>query len=209
MKEWNGNKKSVEVMLGMSTTWHPDQRAEGDYYTTDPKAVLALLCSHERLFGFIKTLHDNVIWEPACGCGNISKVFEENGFEVISTDLFDRGYGIPGIDFLNVEKIPEQCTTIITNPPYKYANEFIQHSLELLPSGGIACFFLNLSYLSGLKRYNNIYRKFNLREVIVFSNRVHCYKNNIKTGHSSPVNYGWFVFQKGYNDLPCIRWTAV
>ena len=209
MKEWNGNSKSVQVMLGMSTTWHPEQRAEGDYYTTDPEAVRALLRVHKRVFGGIKLKLNNVIWEPACGCGNISKVLEEYGLEVLSTDLVDRGYGVSGIDFLETKKLPERCDTIITNPPYKYANEFIQHSLELLPRGGLACFFLNLNYLSGQKRYNEIYSRHDLLEVIVFSNRVHCYKNNIKTGHSSPVNYGWFVFEKDYNDVPYIMWTAV
>lgn len=31
-KEWKGNKKSVSTMLGMSTTWHPENRAAGETY---------------------------------------------------------------------------------------------------------------------------------------------------------------------------------
>jgi len=33
------------------------------------------------------------IWEPACGDGAISRVLEAAGYQVISTDLIDRGYG--------------------------------------------------------------------------------------------------------------------
>lgn len=99
-KEWKGNKKSVSTMLGMSTTWHPEQRAAGDYYTTDPTAVEQFV-KHMEKFGLIT---GNVIWEPACGCGNISKVLESQKYDVISTDLYDRGYGKSGIDFLQTKK---------------------------------------------------------------------------------------------------------
>ena len=50
--EWKGNKKSVSTMLGMSTTWHPENRAAGDYYTTDPTAV-------EQ---FIKHIHNQEVF---------------------------------------------------------------------------------------------------------------------------------------------------
>jgi len=33
------------------------------------------------------------IWEPACGDGAISKVLLAAGFDVVSTDLIDRGFG--------------------------------------------------------------------------------------------------------------------
>ena len=40
------------------------------------------------------------IYEPCCGQGHISKVLIENGYNVFSSDLVDRGYGTPRIDFL-------------------------------------------------------------------------------------------------------------
>ena len=93
-KEWKGNKKSVSTMLGMSTTWHPENRAAGDYYTTDPTAVEQFLRTY-KLPCYVGT-----IWECACGCGNISEVLRKQGYNVFSTDLYDRGYGHTGIDFL-------------------------------------------------------------------------------------------------------------
>lgn len=198
MKEWNGNKNSVAAMLGMRTVWHPEEREPNDFYSTDPKAVRTLM---ERLQIDKKT----VIYECACGSGNISRELESMGYTVISTDLVNRGYGTPGIDFLQVKTIPSNCM-ILTNPPYKYTTEFIEHSISLLPMGGVAAFLLNISYLSGKARYRDIYAKGLLEKVYIFSGRGHCYKNDINTGHSSPVNYAWYLFRKGYKGLPTIEW---
>lgn len=199
-KEWKGNTKSVSSMLGMSTTWHPEQRAGGDYYTTDPEAVKEFLNKF-----FIP--RESVVWEPACGSGNISNVLVENGYNVVSTDLYDRGYGVFGFDFLETEKVPDNCSLIMTNPPYSLADEFILHALEILPYNGRAAFLLNISYLSGKRRYKDIYSKHFLDLVYIYSHRINCYKNNENTGHSSPVNYGWFVFRKNnYITEPKIYW---
>lgn len=134
-KEWKGNKKSVSTMLGMSTTWHPEQCAAGDYYTTDPAAVREFLnqLSAEYIDG-------QTVWEPACGCGNISEVLKQYGANVVSTDLYDRGYGQSNIDFLLMNKVPDGCKLIITNPPYSLSDQFVLHAMKLLPvGGGILC----------------------------------------------------------------------
>jgi len=127
-KEWTGNKNSVAAMLGMKTVWHPEEREPNDFYSSDPRAVRALM---ERLQLDKSTL----IYECACGSGNLSIELENMGYCVLSTDLIDRGYGTPGIDFLQVNTIPDNCI-ILTNPPYKYATEFIEHSMDLLQMGG-------------------------------------------------------------------------
>ena len=113
-KEWKGNKKSMSTMLGISTTRHPEERAAGDYYTTDPTAVRQFI-NHLQIDGKIT---EGIIWEPACGCGNISKELTNAGYNVFSTDLHDRGFGNSGIDFLQTFIKPLDCDTIITNPPY-------------------------------------------------------------------------------------------
>ena len=127
-KEWNGNSNSVAAMLGMKTVWHPEDREPDDFYSTDPKAVRALI---ERL----QVSKDTIIYECACGSGNLSRELESMGYNVLSTDLKNRGFGTSGVDFLQVETVPAGCM-ILTNPPYKYTTEFITHSMELLPQGG-------------------------------------------------------------------------
>ena len=116
-------------------------RQEHDYYATEPVAAEWLL-KLERI--------GPSVWEPACGEGHLSKVMEAHGLKVRSTDLIDRGYGIGGVDFLQQqEKWPGD---IVTNPPYKYALDFIQHALEITEDGALICMFLKVQFLEGKQR---------------------------------------------------------
>lgn len=187
MKEWKGNKNSVRVMNGDRN--NPD-RAFADYYTTDPAAVEEFLKKTPFFFSY------GDVWEPACGCGNISMVLEKHFDKVYSSDLFDRGYGVCGVDFLKTDHVPGNTRYIITNPPYALCDQFILHAMDILPDGGYYIALLNINYLAGIKRYQEIYSKYYLHYVFVYRHRINCYKNNENTGHSSPVNYAWFCFKK-------------
>ena len=187
-KEWKGNKSSWRSMLGINKHYNNDERAAGDYYTTDPNAVEQFLQTY-KLPNRVGT-----IWECACGCGNISETLRKQGYDVFSTDLYDRGYGCTGIDFLQTKEVPEGCSVILTNPPYGLSDEFVLHAMDILPPNGKYIALMNLSYLAGQKRYSSIYKKGYLHAIYIYPNRINCYKNNIPTGHSSPVNYAWFEF---------------
>lgn len=138
--DWTGNKNSIFTSIGASNHAEAPRHLH-DYYATDPYAI-DLLCAEEQFTGNI--------WEPACGEGHLSKRLLELGHNVISTDLFDRGYGRSGVDFLACTK--SYGDNIITNPPYKYALEFCQHALRLLPTDGKLAMFLKLTFLEGKKR---------------------------------------------------------
>ena len=69
------------------------------------------------------------VWEPACGDGAMSEMLQGYGHKVVSTDLVDRGYGSTGIDFLMETEL--LAPNIVTNPPYKLAQEFIQKAIDL------------------------------------------------------------------------------
>ena len=62
------------------------------------------------------------IWESACGNGAMSQVLEKTGNRVISTDLYDRGYGEADHDFLESWR---KAPNIVTNPPYNAAEGFV------------------------------------------------------------------------------------
>ena len=96
-----------------------NDRAVGDFYPT-PSFVLFPILEKEKFEG--------TILEPCCGEGHISKELLSKGFDVTSRDLFDRGYGETGIDFLFIPQ-PKTFDNIITNPPYNLALEFAQTSL--------------------------------------------------------------------------------
>lgn len=140
MKDWTGNANSVVRTLG-SSAHAKENREEYDYYATEPVAV-EMLCELETFSPHI--------WECACGEGHISKVLESKGYKVKSTDLIDRGFGEGGVDFLKTNEF--FSGDIVTNPPYKYAQEFIEHALELIPDGNKVVMFLKVLFLEGQNR---------------------------------------------------------
>lgn len=93
-KDWTGDYRSVVGCLGAHNLTEED-RAEHDYYATDPIAAEWLM-KIEKL--------DNNIWECACGEGHLAKPFIEAGYKVKCTDLIDRGFGEGGGGFPKTNK---------------------------------------------------------------------------------------------------------
>ena len=196
-KDWTGNSNSIYKTLGASN--HTDKERENDdYYATEPKAT-ELLLSLEKF--------SPNIWECACGGGHMAKVLKENGYEVKATDLIYRGYGEGNIDFL-------KCTApfagdIITNPPYKYATEFIYKALELIPTGNKVAMFLKIQFLEGKKR-KKLFEKYPPKTIYVSSSRLLWAQNalfeEMIAGGGSAVAYAWYIWEKGYNGDTIIKW---
>jgi len=97
-----------------------------DMYETPAQAVHALLLVEQL------PLH---IWEPAAGRGAIVRILRDAGHVVFASDLVD--YGEPthfsGRDFLLEREAPAGCEMILTNPPFKFAEQFVAHALDLCP----------------------------------------------------------------------------
>ena len=197
MKDWTGNQNSIYKTLGASN--HTNKEREvNDYYATDSKAIDALL---------EKATLSHKLWECACGAGDLSKKLVEYGYDVKSTDLIYRGYGMGGVDFLKCEEHFDG--DIITNPPYKYAREFVEHALTLIPDGRRVFMFLKLQFLEGKER-RKLFDRGELKTLYVSSSRILCAKNGdfegMRKNGGSAVAYGWYEFEKGYNGKPSIEW---
>lgn len=198
MKDWTGNKNSVYKTLGASS--HTDkERQKEDYYATDPKAA-ELLLTFEK---FSKN-----IWEPACGEGHLSKVFLGAGYSVKSTDLIDRGFGQGETDFLSIDNL-EWNGDIITNPPYKYAQDFIEKGLQIIPNGNKIAMFLKVQFLEGKGR-KQLFLNHPPKTVYVSSSRLLCAKNaefqKAIEGGGSAVAYAWFIWEKGFKGTTELKW---
>lgn len=196
--DWTGNSKSIYTTLGASN--HTDKEREvNDYYATDPAAIDCLLA------GGAVIAHK--IWECACGEGHLSKKLSELGYDVKSTDLIYRGFGEGGIDFLSMQAPFDG--DILTNPPYKYAREFVEHALNVIPEGRKVFMFLKLQFLEGKGR-RKLFDTKQLKTVYVASGRILCAKNakfeEMKAGGGSAVAYAWYEFEKGYCGDPVIKW---
>lgn len=148
----------------------------------------------------------SIIWECACGEGHLSKVLKRHGYQVISTDLVDRGYGEEKpMNFLT-ETFENFEGDIITNPPYKYAIEFVKRAIDSIQTGRKVAMFLKLQFLEGKSR-KNFFLENPPKVVYVSSSRLNCAKNgDFEKYKSSAVAYAWFVWVKGYKGDPVIKW---
>ena len=195
--DWVGNTKSVFVTNG-DKGHTAEERQIDDYYATEPIAVEYLLENES---------FTNTVWECACGEGHISNVLAQNGYTVLNSDIVDRGYpNTSEIDFLGFEGTISY--DIITNPPYKYAAEFVERAIEVVEKGNKVAMFLKLTFLEGKKR-KALFKKYPPKTIYVSSSRLKCAKNGDFDGSgstSSAVAYAWFVWEKGFNGEPVIRW---
>ena len=139
-RDWKGGNASTFKTIGASNHCSKD-RADKDYYATEPAAT-EWLCKIEQ---FSKD-----ILEPSCGEGHISKVLTAHGYHVVSRDLVDRGFGEVA-DFLSADNKKWEGD-IITNPPYAFAQEFVEKALEIIPEGRKVAMFLKLTFLEGKRR---------------------------------------------------------
>ena len=199
-RDWTGNSKAIYSCHGASN--HSDtEREVNDYYATPPSAVEMLLGLEE---------FSEVIMEPACGEGHIAEVLKTHGHKVLATDLIDRGYGIGGVDFFCMNKPMD--VDIITNPPYSIAKEFVEHAMETVTNGHKVAMFLKLTFLEGQSR-RELFKRYPPKTIYVSTSRIGCTKNgefkkdkngNLKV--DSAVAYCWYIWQKGFNGEPTIKW---
>ena len=151
-KDWTGNRKSVWTTNGC-TNHSINEREKNDFYASDPTTL-------DKLEKKFKIPH--YVYECACGMGHLSEHLKEQGHDVYSSDLIDRGYGVTGVNFLEQltmpEVLPTQDVCILTNPPYSLVTEFILHALDILPMDAHAIFLLKTTSIEGKKRFEQIYR---------------------------------------------------
>lgn len=172
----------------------PEQREKDDFYPTPPEGTEALLRRVE---------FDGPIWEPACGDGAISEVLLAAGHSVISSDLVDRGYGEPRIDFLMETK--PRAPNVITNPPFKLLVPFIEKALAL--TTGKVAILARLAVLEGAAR-RRLYESTPLSQVLVFSRRLEIHRRGweVGKGGGGMIAFAWFVWDHQHEGPPTLGW---
>lgn len=146
-----------------------------DDFQTPPEALMPLY----------KYLKPNwIIWECASGKGNLVRALKQNGYSVEASDI------LTGQDFTLYQPIQFDC--IITNPPFKYKQDFLQRAYEL---GKPFAFLLPLTTFETAKR-QQLFKNYGL-EVIFFDKRI-----NFETPNQVEKSSSWFAtawFTHGLN----------
>jgi hypothetical protein len=179
---------------------NPEDKDSLDSFPTPPWATRALV---EIVLGFTEKAPHSV-WEPACGEGHMAKVLKEKFDIVIASDIHPYGYGVVQ-DFLDPECVaPCPIDLIITNPPFKHAEQFINKSLQIANVG--VAMLTRTVFLEGKGRYNRLFKDNPPSTVAVFTERVPMVKDRLDRNASSATSYAWLVWDKFNFDAPRMSW---
>lgn len=196
--EEEAQRKDGEAMSGTLGTGQGNSRmalAErgNDLYETPPVATWVLLYADPTVPGRI--------WEPACGPGMMVRTLRESGREVYATDLVNyetTDQDEYGRDFLVGKYAPMGIDAVVTNPPFKLAQDFAEHALDLFPR---VYLFMRLPFLAGcnkgrVKLIDGGY----LHQVIVLSRRPPMMHRAGWTGNLSNtgMDFAWFCWNRHY-----------
>jgi hypothetical protein len=170
---------------------HPLSERGDDVYMTPP-------CATEALLRHIQLPHR--LWECACGDGTgILDPLRAAGHEVIGSDLVD--YGRPDCfwrrDFLMERKAPDGCEGLVSNPPFKLAEQFIAHALDLCPH---VAMLLRLAFYESERRCAILEGR-GLTRILCFRKRLPMMHRRDWQGRkaSSGMAFAWFIWDRSYD----------
>ena len=174
-------------------------RQLNNFYATHPSCTADILREEE--------FHKDVL-EPFCGVGSMSEVIRQNGHNVLSYDIVDRGYGLVG-DFYQVE-FPRRKYDIITNPPYDNVIDVVLRCLDICKEK--VALLMPLRYLSSGSRYNELYKKYPPKCVYVYQERICIAKNaDFEKYNDAGANmeiYAWYIWERGYKGTTELKWIS-
>ena len=173
------------------------ERNENDFYQEPPWATDALLAAERPFLG--------KVMDPCCGGGNIVlQIMRHKGVAVFGSDIVQRGtlqaYTLP----FQASIVQLKPDSIVSNPPYNQAQEFIDCALEHTTDR--VCVLLRLAFLEGQKR-RDWFKNVPLARVWVSSKRMSMPPGGTDVkAKGGAIAYAWFVFEKGYQGAPVIGW---
>lgn len=171
-----------------------------DDFPTPPWATRALL---EHVIGG-GDLTAQTCLEPACGAGHMAKVLKEYFGEVRCADAYDYGYG-PIRDFLTYPYEANAVNWVITNPPFRLAEEFVLRALSVARTG--VAILARTVFLESSGRYRRIFEETPPSKFAQFVERVPMVKGRLDRKATTATGYAWLVWEKGASGHPRLMWV--
>jgi hypothetical protein len=161
----------------MSATNRGSIRSAYDRYETPDYTIKSLLDNHE--------IKPGKILECSCGNGNIQRLLP---YKSIGIDIDGNvGPNITG-DYLQLEC--KGYNTIISNPPYNMAMEFLKKALDDINIDGEVIFLLRLNFL-GSKKRSAFFKEHPPSKIYILSKRP-----SFNNKGTDATEYAWFVWNK-------------
>jgi hypothetical protein len=110
------------------------------------------------------------------------------------------------LDFLNYSAKKNWNGDILTNPPYKFAQEFVEKSLDVINDGNKVIMFLKIQFLEGKAR-NKLFKKYPPKYVYVNSSRQLCAMDGkFEEYKATALCYCWYIWEKSFTGDTIVRW---
>lgn len=177
-----------------------DGRSSPDDFPTPPWATRGLI---EHIISDTKSLSNMSCLEPACGCGHMSKVLTEYFSNVCSSDAYDYQYGQVR-DYLLEPYNDASFDWVITNPPFRLAEEFIIRSLSVAKVG--VAILARTVFIESVGRYEYLFKNNPPSKFAQFCERVPMVKGRLDQKASTATGYAWLVWEKNYTSDPKLMW---
>ena len=171
-----------------------------DFFPTPPWATRALL-SHVLGLTSDEFLSSSA-WDPCCGEGHMIGPLAEYFWEAHGSDVFDYGKGFAVADFLDDRS--RRADWIITNPPFKIAEQIALCALDLADVG--VAMLVRSVWLEGTGRYERLFRTRPPSVVAQFCERVPMTKGRWDPAASTATSYAWVVWRAGPPAAPIFTW---
>lgn len=150
-----------------------------------PRWCTRALCEH------VIDIRGADVWEPACAEGHMAEALKEYARSVLASDVHDYGYGA-FLDFLWPGDAP-RADFIVTNPPFRLAEQFITRALGLADHG--VAMLVRTVFLESVGRYERLFTTTPPQIVAQFVERVPMVKGRVDRHASTATSYCWLVWR--------------
>ncbi|MAH03980.1 MAG: hypothetical protein CL561_00270 [Alphaproteobacteria bacterium] len=161
-----------------------------------------------------KEVLNSFVIDPCCGTGVLSEAADDRDLCAFPIDIHNWGYRKQQLtaDFLTMpytaitpEYMGADGFSVLMNPPFSKACEFVEKSIEL-GARKIIC-FQRFSWWESLKR-KDFWKKYPPSRVYICGNRASCWRHDLaeqyrlkgedlNTKSGTPTAHAWFVWDIG------------
>ena len=177
-----------------------EARDSPDDFPTPPWATRALI---EHVFSDKRVLTAQTCLEPACGAGHMAKVLDAYFSEVRSSDAYAYGYGEIR-DFLKRPYPTASFDWVITNPPFRLAEEFVVQARNVARIG--IAILARTVFLESIGRYEAIFDKTPPNIFAQFVERVPMVRGRLDQKATTATGYAWFVWEHTASPATQLMW---
>ncbi|WP_226893510.1 class I SAM-dependent methyltransferase [Nisaea sediminum] len=134
----------------------------------------------------------------------MANVLKEYFGTVTSSDAYSYGYGEVR-NFLEFPYASASYDWVITNPPFRLAEEFLMEALRVSRNG--VAILARTVFLESIGRYESIFQNTPPTKFAQFVERVPMVRGRLDKKATTATGYAWFVWEKNEVENAKLMWV--